>query len=107
MLEMPMGTVYSLYEPCIFRELLIKADQPKNYENDWLYDSLIGAIEPSDAYDTFTLCEEMEKGNSVPMDFEYTGRDGMFDDKQLYAIYEKEDVEKLIKRLELATLQNL
>ena len=35
MLNMPAGTVYSYYEPCVFRELEIKADDEGNYEKDY------------------------------------------------------------------------
>jgi len=42
----------------------------------------------------------MKARESVEVDFENTSRDGMFEDEQLYAVYEKEDVEKLIARLQ-------
>lgn len=37
----------------------------------------------------------------LPMDFRYTGRDGMHDTEQeaLFAVYSKEDVKQLIERL--------
>lgn len=100
MLKMPKGTVYSYYEPCCFRELEIKADEPGNYENDWLFDSLIGAVKNDSSGDYSEKCTLMEAGDSQEVDFEYTGRDGLFEDEQLYAVYEKEDVEALIKRLQ-------
>lgn len=99
---MPKGTVYSYYEPCFFRELEIKADAPQNYDNDWLFDSLVGAVKSSGSGDFEEKCTKMELGESVEVDFEYTGRDGMFEDKQLYAVYEKADVEKMITRLQKA-----
>ena len=99
---MPRGTVYSYYEPHVFRELEIKADDSGNYENDWLFDSLVGAVK-SDSSENFSqTCESMETGKSAEVDFNYTGRDGLFEDEQLYAVYEKEDVEKLIVRLKEA-----
>jgi hypothetical protein len=102
MLKMPVGTVYSRYEPCVFSELYVKADDAGNYENDWLYDALIGAVKTNSSEEFIEKCELMEKGESHDVDFESTGRDGLFDDEQLYAIYEKVDVEKLIARLQLA-----
>lgn len=97
---MPAGTVYSYYEPCSFRELEIKADEPGNYDNDWLFDSVIGAVANDSSGDFSEKCQRMENGESMPLDFEYTGRDGLFEDEQLFAVYEKEDVEALIKRLQ-------
>ena len=41
----------------------------------------------------------MEEGGSVSMDFNNTSREGLFDEKQLYAVYGKEDVKKLIRKL--------
>jgi hypothetical protein len=51
--------------------------------------------------DQFDKIEEMQKDSSisVPMDFESSGRDGMFVDDQMFAVYEAEDVLKLITRL--------
>ena len=46
----------------------------------------------------------MESGESMPVDFEVTSREGLFEEEQLFAVYEKEDVEKLIKRLTLSSL---
>ncbi len=43
-------------------------------------------------------------GNSFfsnPMDFESSGRDGLFDEDQMFAVYENDDVKKLILRLAL------
>ena len=42
-----------------------------------------------------------ETGDDVKMDFEYEGRDGMFDgDDQLFAVWSENDVQALINRLE-------
>ena len=35
---------------------------------------------------------------SLPMDFEASGRDGYFDDSQMFAVFDHEDVKKLILR---------
>ena len=96
---MKAGTVYSKYEPCVFHGLYVKADEPGNYKDDWLYDDLIGAINADSSEDFTDKCEAMERGESVKMDFEQTGRDGLFDNNQLYAIYETDDIKELINRL--------
>lgn len=99
-MKLPKETVFSYYEPCVFRELMIKVSDDKGWPTDFLYDSIIGKIDSKSSEDFSNKCEMMEKGESVPMDFESTGREGLFDDEQLYAVYEKEDVEKLIARLQ-------
>ena len=99
-MKMPVGTVFSYYEPCCFRDLMVKASDLKGWEMDFLYDNIIGGIKTVSSEDFSTKCDQMEMGESVPMDFEYTSREGLFDDEQLYAVYEKEDIEKLVKRLQ-------
>jgi hypothetical protein len=99
-MDMPLGTVFSYYQPCYFTGLHIK-DSTADYDSpDFIYSDLIGAVENDSSEDFTEKCERMEKGESLPVDFELTGREGLFDDKLLYAIYEKEDVIKLIARLQ-------
>jgi hypothetical protein len=104
-INMPCGTVFSYYKPCMFNELMIKASDSSSWGNDFLYDDIIGPIEADSSDDFLDKCENMENGVSLPVDFENTKREGLFDDKQLFAVYEKEDVKKLIERLE-KTLTN-
>jgi hypothetical protein len=99
LMAMPAGTVFSYYEPINFNGLYIKSSEPDN-NPDFFVQDLIGAVENNSSDDFFTKCEQMEEGASLPVDFEISGREGLFDDKLRYAIYEKEDVEKLIKILE-------
>ncbi len=100
-MKLPIGTIFSYYEPMCFRDLAIKAsDLKEGWTVDFLYDDIIGQIDNSGSDDFFEKCERMEKGESMPMDFEQTGREGLFEDKQLFAVYEREDVEKLIRRLQ-------
>ena len=98
-MELPEGTIFSYYEPCCFRELFIKDSNPEPDYPDFSCSGLIGAVDHSSSNDFSEFCDRMEKGESLPVDFEFSGREGLFDDEQLFAIYEKEDVKKLIIRL--------
>ena len=98
-MELPAGTVFSYYEPCYFRELIVKDSSPEKGYPDFSCSHLVGAVETSSSGDFTDKCERMEKGESLPTDFESSGREGLFDDTLLYAVYEKEDVRKLINRL--------
>lgn len=99
LMNLPAGTVYSYYEPCCFTGLYIKDSIPEPDYPDFVCSDLIGAVEHNSS-DNFTeMCEKMERGESCPVDFEYAGREGLFDDKQLFAIYEKKDIVTLIDRL--------
>lgn len=99
-LKLPPGTLYSKYKPCIFEELNIKGDTLPN-GNDWFYQQIADATEHygQDCIDALTAAEEL--GKSIAMDFDCEGRDGCFeDDSQLFAVWERADVEKLIARLQ-------
>lgn len=100
--KLPAETLFSYYEPCVFTDLMVKNETWffDGGGSDFLTDSIIGAIENTSSDDFFEKCERMELGETVPMDFEFTGREGLFDEKQLFAVYEKEDVKKLIDRLQ-------
>lgn len=99
-MEIPAGTVFSYYSPCIFRDLNIKDSSPKKGYPDFLMSGLVGAVDCTGSDDFSVKCEMMENGESCPVDFNFSGREGLFDDELIYAIYEKEDIEKLIKRLQ-------
>lgn len=97
-LTLPAGTVFAKYEPCCFENLLIKE---KSLENDFFYTEIVDAIDCNGSDEFSRLLEEAEsKGANLTMDFDNQGRDGCYDEKQLFAVFEKEDVEKLIKRLQ-------
>ena len=98
-MELPSGTLFSYYEPCVFRGLHIKDSSPEKGYPDFSMSDLIGAFEHSSSGEFSEKCDRMQAGESLPVDFEYSGREGLFDDTILYAVYEKQDVEKLIKRL--------
>lgn len=103
-LSMPPETVYAKYTPSVFDGLNIKGDTIYGLNGeaiDWFYQS-IGA-DAIDAHDSAAwgalLDESQEEGKSLVMDFECQGRDGCFDDDQLFAVFEKADVVALIERL--------
>jgi hypothetical protein len=98
--ELPPNTVFAKYEPCVFNELQIKGD---TWECDFLVTSnLADAIKCSGSGEFGELLDRAEKdGISLEMDFDTEGRDGCFEDDQLFAVWEKADVRALIERLKL------
>jgi hypothetical protein len=96
--EMPAGVLYMAYEPCVFGECFLKGD---SIGNDWLCSCVIGAVAWGTSGDIFERCDAMVQGASFPCDFTAWGRDGLFEpDDRLYAIYEPEDVRRLIATLQ-------
>lgn len=99
-LAMPAGTVYSKYTPFIFDDLSIKGD---TWSNDFLCQSLSDAFWWLSSEEYIEGLQRAENaGESLVMDFDCESRDGLFDEQQLFAVWERSDVEGLIARLQLA-----
>lgn len=103
--NMPKGTIYASYSPCVFGEVYVKHDsfshEDDGFINDWFYQELLNNPdwEYAETYDILAICEYMENGNSVPLDLNTISRDGMFDYNRKFLIYEKSDIEALIEKL--------
>lgn len=97
---LPPNTVFAKYQPCVFEELEIKGE---TWEHDFLVTSnLSSAIKCSGSGEFRELLDRAEKeGISLAMDFDTEGRDGCFEDDQLFAVWEEADVRALIERLKL------
>jgi hypothetical protein len=95
-LAMPPNTIFAKYKPCCFDDIQIKGD---TWNNDfWFQDFL--SIEDEGEDDFFNILENArETGSSFKLDLQSESRDGLFDNKQLFAVFEKNDVESLINRL--------
>ncbi len=95
---MPEGTVFMKFEPCIFGDLCVKAE---TMERDFVAASLTDGIDASDSGEMadklFAAMKDPDL--SISMDFEAYSRDGMFEDDQMFAVYEKADIEGLVKKL--------
>jgi len=98
-LKMPEGTVYTLYEPCCFYGgLIVKWESLKN---DWYKSLLHGWISSEHSDDFFKKSEQYANtGESFEFDLFSSGRDGCFEEKQLFAVYEEKDIKMLICRLQ-------
>ena len=99
-LQLDKETLYSKYEPCYFSDLTIKCIS--NMSDDFVTQGITNAIECDNGQEHIEILSNSEKnGTSFTMDFDCPGRDGCFDEDQLFAIWEKEDIEKLIERLKI------
>lgn len=101
-LQLPANTLFQKYAPCVFGDLEIKVCNPiDNWGNDFVTQSL---TEPcfkdnlgSDKH--FEALLKLEEGAEFRLDYDFAGRDGLYDKDQLFAVYDKEDVQKLMDRL--------
>ena len=99
-LAMPAGTVYAKFEPMIFGDIAIKGESIGDI--DFRYSELGNPWFVGDnGSDThFTFLEEIQEGAAMVIDYSTDFRDGLFDADQLFAVWERADVEALIARLQ-------
>ena len=97
-LSLPPNTVYQKYEPIFFGSISIKME---SLETDWVELDVSNPdfAEATDSGRWAMLCCEMEEGASFPLYMESCGRDGLFDQNQLFAVWEPHDIELLIEKL--------
>lgn len=75
-------------------------------DNDFCAQPIVDALTCADGSELLDIMlTAMDTGESVALDFHCEARDGLFEDDQLFAVWEKKDVEALIARLHEA-LQN-
>lgn len=87
------------YEPCFFDGLCVKGDSLSSL--DFFYVDMDAPVDANDSREwADKLFDSEANGTSVALDFDCYGRDGCFEDKQLFAVYEKEDMQKLVAKLQ-------
>lgn len=97
-LQLPPYTLYCKYESCCVGEPLIK--YVTCGENDWRMQDLT-SISYHDSSELVVRRTAMEvEGFSYPLELGCTSRDGLFDNDQLFMIYEDDDIKKLIAELQ-------
>lgn len=98
-LVLPSNTLFSKYQPVVFGDLQIKGVTTKSGEDYW-YQPITDAVDASSGDEMISILEAAEEtGESFNVDLECESRDGLFDTDQLFVIWEKPDIEKLINRL--------
>lgn len=95
-LKLPKNTVFQKYAPCSFGPIEIKGE---TREDDYLYEQLT-EIDADDCYEYREMLIDAEKnGVLLPLQFDITSRDGLFDKDQLFAVWSQSDVTNLVCRL--------
>lgn len=105
-LEMPSGTVFAKYEPCVFGDLMIKGESLPEC-NDFYAQTLIEVEGDNSVLVLTDLDRAYSTGGSVSLDFHCQYRDGTYDRHQLFAVFESKDVSELIDRLKDAAQEVL
>lgn len=97
-LTLPAGTIYCKGVQWAFDGLCIKDD---SLENDWIYLDPAWASAHDSGEATDLLQASLETGSSFAGEDAY-GRDGCFDDKEVFLIFEKPDLEALRSHIDKA-----
>lgn len=98
-LKLPEGTVYfekvKAENACYFGHLFIKGEtlQPDDYYEIDLISPDLSPNSHSEGYECF---DKLNKGETLNIDFNYGGRNGLYDDTDMYYVLDKEDVKSLI-----------
>lgn len=96
-LKLPEGILFNEFKPLYFNYLNVKGE---TWDKDYIEMDLIGNIEADSSTEWADKVEDaLESGQSLKLDFDSWGRNGMFDKDQLYAVYEQEDIDALIQFL--------
>lgn len=91
------NVLYAKYVPCIISEICVKYENVN--DDDFCFNVLFGDIDANSSGDLFDKYEEMRNGKSIEMSTQGYQRDGMFEEDQLFLIFEKEDIKKAIDKL--------
>ena len=94
-LAMPPGTIFNKWVLYVFGDLCIKGE---TWGNDFLVQHL-DSLEEAENGVYMDALGWLESGESIRMDFNAQGRDGLFDDDQCFAVWDAADVDALIARL--------
>ena len=103
-LELPAGTVFQKYEPCITEELMLKGDNVGR--RDFIIAAMTGttAIDVDDSGKFPETLEQAER-EDVRLEQEIWMRDGMFEDDQMFMVWSEHDLYQLAGKLLQSAVQ--
>lgn len=96
-LSLPDGIIYSQYESLGMIKGLYQ--KHKSYSNDWIYQDLLGNVDAEDSGEFADIMFNAEQGGKFTIDLDCVERDGGFEESNMFVIYDKEDLNKLVVHL--------
>lgn len=106
---LPSGTLYSKFEPYAFYGLKIKGETIYHGDipADYNYQEMIGNVDALHSGEFIDILRDSEENRtSFDMDFNCIARDGLFEGEEMFAIYEKKDVEQMVDKLKSTIIKN-
>jgi len=95
-LQLPSNTVFVEYDNFPFEAICIKGDTVGECD---FYVQHILEVKCKDVGDQDNILTAAKNGATFQLDFDCIGRDGLFEEEQLFVVFEKSDVLMLIERL--------
>jgi hypothetical protein len=96
-LTLPNGIVYSKYQTLGAIDGLYQKVETRT--NDWLYQDFLACVDASSSIDFFDVMSSAEQGEHFSLDLSCHERDGMYEESDLFVIYSRDDLHKLISSL--------
>jgi hypothetical protein len=100
-LTLPAGTVYAKYSSLgCWGDLAVKMDSTRH--DDWYHYDLLNGWGGCDNSDQFMdKVRQCEKGQAeLRNDLECEGRDGLFEEDELFVVYDRTDILQLVNKLQ-------
>lgn len=101
-MKLPPGTVYSDYRPYTVDSLSVKTTGPDDMTGDFCHQDIDALeIESASSNELFDKLGKQLADHSVslPLVFDSSGRDGMFDPDALFAVLDGQDIAKIVEVL--------
>ncbi len=97
--KLPAGILFCKYSPCVFGSLQLKGDTlPIDFTCCNLIASVYFEKSSNEMFDTLDRAEKT--GESFMLEVDCFGRDGLFEEDELFGIYEPFDIRQLLNVLE-------
>jgi len=101
LLNCPENTVFCTYYPFIFDGLFVFRGKVNGSKFDYFYDSLEDCVDGEGIETVDIVNESIKTGSSFRMYYDSTSRAACYEDKgELFCIYDNEDIENLISKLQ-------
>lgn len=98
-IQLPEGTLFTEWKPCIFGEICIKGETISTESGDFFYQPLIQIDAGGSDEEAALQIESAQTGKSFKLTLQCEHRDGHYDWGAMYAIWEEKDFEDLAMKL--------
>jgi len=103
LIKLPTSTLFSRIDGGVINSLSIKKSNFREWINDFTEQDLLSEINVSkkenNYNDFYDMLENVPCDNKFTLDYDMITRDGMYDENQIYVIWDNDDIGRLIEQL--------